>query len=284
MTKIRIITDTDSSIPPEISQRLEIIQVPISIHFGDDTFETGIDINEIELFQRVDQDGVLPTTSAPSPGKFENIYKEMFAEGADEVICFCVSSEVSATYSAAITASQNFPEQKVHVIDSRSLSMGQGFMVIAAAEAALNGASTPEIIRIAESTAQRTHLYAYLPTLKYLAMSGRVGHIAAGMADIFNVKPILTIQNGKLELLEKVRTQKKARNRIIDLGNNISDGKEIERFCFVHVNALEAAGELEKDLQGIFNLPEEIIFAELSAGLSVHSGAGMLGFAFVISE
>lgn len=284
MKTIRILTDTDSSIPPEICKELKITQVPISIHFGEDTYETGVDMNETELFQRVDQEDVLPTTSAPSPGKFEEIFKAIFAEGADEVICFCVSSEVSATYAAAKTASQNFPEGKVHVIDSRSLSMGQGFMVIAAAEAALKGASTQEIIEIAKSTAQRTYLYAYLPTLKYLAMSGRVGHIAAGMADILNVKPILTIQNGKLELLEKVRTPKKAQKRIIELGKQISDTKDIERFCFVHVIALEAAKELEKQLQGIFPLPEKIIYAELSAGLSVHAGAGMLGFAFVVSE
>jgi len=281
---IRIITDTDSSIPSEICKEFKITQVPISIHFGGETFESGINITEKELFQRVDQEGVLPTTSAPSPGKFEKIIEAIFAEGADEVICFCVSSEVSATYSAALAASQNFPEEKVHVIDSRSLSMGQGFMVIAAAEAALHGSSSQEIVEIAESTAQRTHLYAYLPTLKYLAMSGRVGHIAAGMADIFNVKPILTIQNGKLELIEKVRTQKKAQKRIIELGKQISEGKDIERFCFVHAIALEAAKDLEKQMQGTFTLPEKIIYAELSAGLSVHSGAGMLGFAFVVSD
>ncbi len=283
MNYISILTDTDSSIPPEIAEQLNLIQIPISIHFGEETFKSGVNINDKELFQRVDQEDKLPTTSAPAPGIYENAFQEAIENGAREIICFCVSSEVSATYSAAKNASLSFPEGKIHVIDSRSLSMGQGFMVMAAAEAALKGAPTSEILRIAESTSQRTYLFAYLPTLKYLAMSGRVGHVAAGMATLLNVKPILTIQDGKLDLMEKVRTQTKARNRLVELINNALGEKTFERLCLVHVNALEQASEFEEQLREVFTLPKEISYAELTPGLSVHSGAGMLGLAFVVS-
>ena len=284
MKRIAILTDTDSSIPEELSKQLNIHQVPITVHFGEETYSTGIDINDRQLFERVDQEGKLPTTSAPAPGAFLEAYHQAFAAGADEIICFCVSSEVSATYSSAVNASQDLPERKIHVVDSRTLSMGQGFMVIAAAEAARDGAASEDILQIAEDISKRTHLFAYLPTLKYLAMSGRVGHVAAGMASLLNVKPILTIQNGKLDLLERVRTQKKASARLLELAANELNGKSIERLSIVHVNATDKIPEFEAQLHEALPCPEEILLAELTPGLSVHSGSGMLGFVFVIAE
>jgi DegV family protein with EDD domain len=284
LNKIAILTDTDSSIPEELSEKLDIHQVPITVHFGEETFSTGIDINDQQLFARVDQEGKLPTTSAPSPGAFLEAYEQAFEAGADEIICFCVSGEVSATYGSAVSASQNLPERKIQVVDSRTLSMGQGFMVLAAAEAAREGATSAEILQIAHNTAKRTHFFAYLSTLKYLAMSGRVGHLAAGMAGLLNVKPILTIQNGKLDLLERVRTKKKASARIIELADNHLSGRSIERLSIVHVDALDKVPEFEAQLREALPCPQETILAELTSGLSVHSGAGMLGFAYVAAE
>jgi len=284
MSSIAIITDTDCSLPFDLSDKYNICQVPINIHFGEEAFRTEIDINDVQLFQRIDKEGQLPTTSAPSPGQFSEAYQEAFDAGAEEVVCITVSSEVSATYAAALNAKDLHPDKKISVVDSRSLSLGQGFIALRAAELAQAGKSSEEIITGAMSLDPRSHFYAALATLRYLAMSGRVGHLAAGMATVLNIKPILSIQDGKLDMLEKVRTRKKAWARVIQLtADTIGDGA-VEMMGVVHVSAREHANEFASMLRAEVNCPDDILIADLTAGLSVHSGAGMVGVGFVMKE
>ena len=284
MSKIAIITDTDASLSNEIAEKYGVYQVPITIHFGNEVLESGVDIDDVGLFARIDKEGRLPTTAAPAPGKFVDAYQAAFEAGAEEVICFAVSSEVSATYSAAVTAADTLPDRKISVVDTRSLSWGQGFQVLAAAEAAQAGKSTEEILAIAEGVLANSHFYAALATLKYLAMSGRVGYLAAGMASLLNIKPVLTIQDGKLDMLEKVRTKKKAWARTVELVQTAVAGKAIERMAIVHVAVPEAAQEFESLLRASLDCPAEILITELSAGLSVHSGAGMVGVGALVGK
>jgi DegV family protein with EDD domain len=277
MNKIAIVTDTDSSLPVELANQHGIRQVPITIHFEDSSFTTGVDIDDRLLFEIIDRKKKLPTTSAPSPSAFANAFEAAFHEGADAILCICVSSKVSATYNSAVNAAEMYPDRDISVIDSQNLSMGQGFMVLAAAEAVSQGATKDEAIRQALAVGRRTHLFAVLSTVKYLAMSGRVGKIAAGMADTLNIKPILTMQDGKLELLERIRTRKKAVERTLELTCASAHGKAIQRVAFMHINNLKEAQELQSQLRKLLPLPSSFVMTEFTPGLSVHAGSGVVG-------
>lgn len=283
MHKIAIITDTDSSLPVELAEKYQITQVPISVNFGAQTLRDVYDLNDAQVFARIEQEGKLPTTAAPAPGAFVEAYRRAFEKGAQSLICLCVSSEVSATYSSAVTARELFPEQDITVIDTRSLTIAQGYMALAAAEASASGASKDEVIQKAMQVGERTYLYVALATLKYLAMSGRVGHLAAGMANLLNVKPILTIRDGKLDLLERVRTRSKAWKRTIELASQKANGGSFERMAILHVNALSEAQQFEALLRANLPCPEDILYVELTPGLSIHSGPGLVGVSFTLT-
>lgn len=281
MSKIAVITDSDSSLPHDLAGKYGIRQVPITIHFENENYTTGVDINDASVFELIDLHKKIPTTSAPPPSAFAQAYQAAFDDGADAVVCICVSSAISGTFSAAQTACELFPEKEIRVLDSLNLTMCQGFMVLIAAEAAARGASLDEIEAAVSDARQRLHIFGALPTLKYLAMSGRVGKMVAGMADTFDIKPILTVREGKLEMLEKVRTQKKALLRVLELTSQTLAGGKAERMAIVHVNNLEGAENLRRMLCENLSCPEDILVVEFSAGLSVHAGSGLVGVVFL---
>lgn len=277
MSSVAVVTDTDASLPPELAARHGIRLVPINVHFGQETFQTGVEIDDVQLFERIDREGKLPTTSAPTPGQFVAAYQAAFDAGAEAVLCFCVSSEISGTYNAAITARELMLERDITVVDSRTLSMAQGFMALTAAEALEAGASKDEAVAQAQAVGERTCVYAALSTLRYLAMSGRVGHLAAGMATLLNIKPILTAREGKLDLLERVRTRRKAWARVIDLTAQAMGDRPPARMAIVHVNVPERAQAFLDQVREELPCPDDVIVADFTAGLSVHAGAGMIG-------
>ncbi len=284
MTQIAIVTDTDSSLPFDVAKKNNITLVPVLIQFGDESYLDAYEINNDVLFKRIDKSGKLPTTTAPSPGQFVQAFEQAIKSGADEILCLCISSEMSATYLSARQAAGMFPEKRIEVIDTRSLAMGQGYMVLAAAEAVARGASIAEAIAAAEDLRSRTHLFGALATLKYIAMSGRVSQLAAGMAGLLDIKPILTIQNGKLELLEKIRTQQKAWKRAVELSIEKAAGHKIEKMAILNVNCPEDASRFQTLLHSDLPCPEEITCAEITPGLSVHTGAGMVAVVFVTAN
>ncbi len=281
---IAIISDTDTSLPASSLNEYGIRQVSITIHFGEEILKACSDITDEQLVERVKQEGKLPTTAAPSPGDFSEAYQEAFENGADEIICLTVSSDVSATYAAAVTAKELHPGKEITIVDTKSISMGQGFMVLKAAELAREGKNRDEILAAVTQVQSRTHLFAALDTLKFMAMSGRVGHLTAEMAGVFSIKPILTIKDGKLDLLEKVRTRKKSWSRVLELTATALGDGEIENIFILHVAAKQEADEFEKMLRETIPCPVVIPLTELTPGLSVHTGAGLVGVAFTTKE
>ena len=278
MSKIAVITDTDSSLPPDLAEGHAIQQVPITVHFDGESYTCGVDIDDRRLFEIVDRTHKLPTTAAPTPDAFSKSYQQAFDLGAESILCFCVSSQMSSTYQSAMLALESFPGKDIRVVDSQTLSMAQGFIALTAAETIKQGGTVEEALAQASAVGQRLSLYAVLSTLKYLAMSGRVGKVAAGMANTLNIKPILTVSDGKLVLLEKVRTQKKAVERMMTLVKGQLGDKPIERAAILHINDYERAVVFQEQLCGEFGCPIDSTFiAEFTPGLSVHAGSGVVG-------
>jgi DegV family protein with EDD domain len=282
MNKIALVTDTNSSLPISLSEKYHIVQVPILIQFGEETYRTGVDIDDSKLFEIIDERKVLPTTAAPSPSSFEEAYQRAFSNGADEIICICCSSEVSATFNVATMAKEPFPDRIINVIDSRQLSLAEGFQVLAAAETIAAGGTQAEISAAIKNVRENTHVYAALPTLKYLAMGGRMGKLTAGFGNTLEIKPILTARDGKLDLLEKIRTLKKAKGRLIELARNVAADKTIKRVGLLHVNNEKGAWELFDLLKEALPISVEPIIGEFTPGLSVHSGSGVIGYVLVV--
>ena len=280
LMSIAIISDTDTSLPQNILDEYMIDQVPITIHFGDEVLAACDEITDQGMVDRVEQEGVVPTTAAPSPGAFSEAYQRAFDGGAQEIICLTVSAGVSATYQSALSAKEMHPGKKITVVDTESISLGQGFMVLEAARLAREGKSKKEILDAVVDIRERTHLYAALDTLKYMALSGRVSHLTAEMANVLSIKPILTILDGKLDLLEKSRTRKKAWTRVVELSVESLGGGEIEQMYVLHVAAEGLAEEFIKLLRSTLPCPEVIPVTGLTPGLSVHTGANLVGVAF----
>ncbi len=284
MPKISIVTDTDSSMPIFLAEKYGIHRVPISVNFGEEHNETDLTLSNKALFERIDKEGRLPTTAAPTPGDFAVAFINAFdKDKSDELVCFCISSAMSATFEAAQMAARDIlPDRKITVVDTKTLSVAQMYMAIAAAEAADRDASVEEILDIVESIRSRSFIYGALATLKYLSMSGRVSHVAAGMAGMLNIKPIISVQNGKLDMLEKVRTKRKAWERVIELTKADAARSRIEKMAILHVAAQDDAHELQVLLRSSLDCPEEILTVELNPRLSVHTGSGLVGVGFVV--
>ena len=176
------------------------------------------------------------------------------------------------------------PGVDITVVDSKNLSLAEGFQVLTAAEAIAYGANKDEVIRLVEDIQSRIHVFGALPTLKYLAMSGRMGRLAAGIGETMNIKPILASRNGKLELLEKIRTWGKAKQRLVDLGIQSAVGKRIEKVGLIHVNNENGIGELYEMLRAALSIEMDPIVSEFTPGLSVHTGSGVIAFVLVTAK
>jgi DegV family protein with EDD domain len=281
MPSYAIVTDTDCSLPVDLAARHGVRQVAINLHFGDETVRAVEQIDDAGLFMRIGQTGRLPTSSAPSPGQFAEAYGAAFAGGATGVICLCVSSKGSATFTAAQRAVELLPGRDITVIDTQRATMAQGFMVLAAAEAAAQGATKEEIIARANSVGRRTNMFAALASLHYLALSGRETGLVASMAELLDIKPVLTMRGGGLELLERVRTERKSWSRVLDLATEVAAGRSIEKMAIVHSDARTRVGRFEQLLRQHMPCPDEIIIADLTPGLSVVSGPGLVGVVIV---
>jgi DegV family protein with EDD domain len=214
---VHLIVDSTADIPAERARDLGIRVVPLMVLFGDEAYRDGVDLAAAEFYAKLKTTQAMPTTSAPSPGLFEQAYREAIAAGASSILEISISSALSATFSVAkqvaemVAAETKVP---IEVLDSRTVSMGFGLPSEIIAGEARNGASLADLKAHAESLLNRVRLYATLDTLEFLQRGGRIGRAQALVGTLLSMKPILQVRDGQVLPLERVRTWGKALERI----------------------------------------------------------------------
>ena len=208
---VRIVTDSACDLTEAEAAALGIAVVPLTIRFGTEEFVDREELSVAQFYERLASSSVLPETAAPSPGAFATAFRRLHAEGADEIVCINLSSQLSATMQSAQNgAAAVAAELPVHVIDSSSITAGLGNLVVLAAEAARDGATAPEVRALVEDLKSRQHVFGTLDTLDNLKKGGRIGGAQALLGSMLAIKPLLDLSSGAVVEAGKTRTRKKA--------------------------------------------------------------------------
>lgn len=203
---VKIVADTLSDIGAEVAEKLDITLVPLYVRFGEEMYRDRVDISSETFYRRLVNEPTLPSTTQPTPNDFAEVYRKLAGE-TDEVLVITVSSKMSGTYQSAVQASEMVRAKcRILVIDSMNVAMAEGLIVISAAEAVKRGAGLDEVAALASRAITRAHLIAYFDTLKYLAKGGRIGKAQGLLGSMLSVKPILTIREGEMAPLTRVRS------------------------------------------------------------------------------
>lgn len=246
---VRIVTDSTADLPDRIVSELGITVVPLHIHFGEDTYEDGVTISKDEFYRRLVTSPRLPKTSAPSSGEFGAVYERLQGE-ADEIVSIHISSKLSATWqSATVARDARALSPPVHVVDSRSATIGLGLLVERAAQMARSGEAAATIVKEMRSLAPRTQLFGAVDTLEYLHKGGRIGMASALLGSLLKVKPIIGVREGIVHPIERVRGRERAFDRLCDM---VARQGVITSLALAYTTAAEEMGRLARRLSAHF--------------------------------
>jgi len=278
MSRIAVVTDSAAALPVELVERHQIHVVPILLCWDDRTYRDGVDITASEVYRRLREAKSLPTTSAPSVGDFVRAYTQLGQE-VDGIVSIHVSSSLSATYQAARVASEAVGEVvTVRLVDSGTAAMGQGFAALAAARAAAGGAGLEEVAREAERVSQRTLVFAMLDTLEYLRRSGRAGRAVSLATSALDIKPILYLDGGGVDLLARPRTRQRAMRVMLQEMEKRVKGRPVH-VAVMHADAPAEAEQLRKEVAARFDCLE-LYVTEFTPVMGSAAGPGVVGLAF----
>jgi DegV family protein with EDD domain len=274
---IKIATDSTCDLPAEWYQEYDITVVPINIQFGTETYLDGVTIDRETFYRRIEETGKLPSTSQPSAGQFESYYRKMMDAGATDILSLHVTSKLSGTFQSAELAKDMLSGQvRVHPFDSACGSAGLGFMAVDAVRMIRDGRTLDEILARMEVLRERMTIVLVLKDLRFAQMSGRVGRLQSSLASLLNVKPIVVLQQGILDVGEKVRSQSKALERMLDIVAERVGSHDPVNLAVIHAESAAEGEALLQRARKRFHCRETFL-ANLTTSLVVHFGPGTLG-------
>lgn len=273
---VKIITDSTSDIPAELVAELGIAVVPSYVMFGTESYRDGVELSRDQFYEKLASTKGIPSTAAPPPAIYEQVYRQL-AEESSEMVSIHLVSKYSGIYNSVQVAAREVAAARIAVIDSEQVTMGCGWLVVAAAEAAQRGASLEEIVALVEEMKPRTRVLAALGTLEYLYRGGRVSWARAMVGTLLRIKPIIEVRMGEINLVERTRTMRRALEQLLGL---VQDLGPLQRVIVLHTNAEELATVFADELQQIH--PDWTRLVE-QAGVTIasHAGPGAVGVACV---
>lgn len=272
---VTVVTDSTAYLPENFAARRAVSVVPLHVLVDERGGLDGVDFGPIELITALGERRTV-TTSRPTPAEFVAVYRAALRDGADAVVSVHLSRDLSGTWEAARLAADEIGADRVRVVDSRSTTMGLGFAVLAAANAAATGAGLDEVAKLAAETATRTKTYFCLQTLEYLRRGGRIGAAAALLGTALAVKPLLHVSDGQIVPLEKVRTTSRAMARMVELAVGAA-GEGPVALAVHHLGSPELAVELATRLEEQLPGSSGCLISEVGAVIGAHTGPGVLG-------
>jgi DegV family protein with EDD domain len=277
---IKIVTDTTCDLPPDMVEEYDITVVPINVQFGTETYQEGVDLDWDLFYRKIEETGLLPTTSQPSIGAFADTYRRLAREGADAIISTHVTSKLSGTYASAFQAAEEVKDEvKVYPHDSLAGAPALGLACVEASRMARAGKTPEEIVARLDEIRSRVNVLLVLENLEYPRKSGRVGGLSAALGSLLKMKPIVTLQDGLLETVESVRTRKKSLDRLVDMVEERVSTTTPINMGVIHARAPEVGEEMYTRVTKRFNCQLSYWY-ELCASLTVHFGPGVIGLCF----
>jgi DegV family protein with EDD domain len=280
--KVVVVTDSTAYIPKEMLGDFSVPVIPLWLIWGDERFRDGVDIDPPDFYQRLRGAKIFPSTSQPSAGEFEEFFRSA-ADGADAVVGVFISSALSGTVPNAQAAQGQMPDLDVRVVDSLSASMGLGFITLAAARAAAAGGSVDEVVAAAEGVRDRVHVLFAVDTLEYLHRGGRIGGAKRLLGTALNIKPLLQLEEGRIEPLAQVRTKRKAVAQMLDVAEERLEGKQMAEAAIINVDSPEEGQAVAETVKGRFGI-STVCCTPVSPVIGAHAGPGTVGIGFYAVE
>lgn len=272
---VAVITDSTAHLPEGFAERFAIGVVPLHVLIDGESALDGVDVGPGALAEALGQRRIV-TTSRPTPGEFVAAFRAALGKGADSIVSLHLSSEISGTWESAVLAAQEVGPDIVRVVDSRGTAMGLGFAALHAAQSAASGAAAADVERAAMAAVRASKTLFVVETLEYLRRGGRIGPAAALLGTALAVKPLLHMDDGQIQPLEKVRTMNRAVARLVELAEQAACGEPVE-VAVHHLASAERAAELANRLEERLTVSGGCLVSELGAVIGAHTGPGVVG-------
>jgi len=281
MAKVALVTDSTSYIPKEVREKYPITVVPQVVIWEGVSYEDDVTMTTDQFYTRLRTAKVMPTTSQASVVNMHTAFSTLLEQGY-EVLGMFVSSKLSGTYQSAVLARDELTsgKDKIEIIDTETVAMALGFEVLTAARAAQDGASMADCKALAKKAHEHTGVYLTVETLEFLHRQGRIGGAQRFLGTALNLKPILAVEGGRIEPVERVRTRSKALERVVEIVVEKCSGKTPIRIATLHADSPNDAKLILDKITPILN-PIESIFAAVSPAVGANAGPGTVGLAFM---
>jgi fatty acid kinase fatty acid binding subunit len=276
---VKVVTDSTADIPAHLVAELGISVIPTYVIFGTETYRDGVDLTRQQFYRKLSASRTIPTTAAPPPAVYEQVYRRL-ADETEEILSIHLLSRYSGLYSSAALAASNVSEARIEVIDSGQVTMGYGWMVVAAAEAARRGETLEGIRALVEGMKPRSRVLAILDTFEYLYRGGRVGWVRSMIGTVLRIKPMIEVRLGEVQLVERARTLERSAARLLE---RVRALEPLERAIVLHANAADTAERLADQLQAILPAWDRLI-DQAGVTIATHTGPGAVGIACVTAK